>query len=557
MQESELTNASTENASDQPGTGGRRLAPVIMALVGLLLAFHPTLASGFERLQIRSGDPSLVHYILEHSWQWIRGSELSSSFWSPPCYAPFANVSAHSDVMLGAAPGYWVWRMLGLAPGLSFQLWMMLSLTLSFVGGHLFLRRHVGASPWAAAVGACLIGFGSSRLANFNSPQLFAIYPSIFALYFLGNALSATQTGRRRLSSRWLLAFFAAVTAQAWSAFYPAFFFAIVSVAACAAALLVRDARGAVIALLRSQVVALGIGLAVTAAALIPLATHHLDAAQNAGLREWPEVARALPTWASWLYTGSDHWLYGALAQVEAFRFTSAQSQHANGAGWVTTLLALTAFWRMRHVPVLRVMGLTTLLCVVVTTRWGEAGSLWQIAYDHVPGAGAMRYLARLGNFLVIPAGIGVALCIDRLRERRGWPVAIALAVICVVEQGHTQSSRDEQQYRGYIDRVASAVPSDAPAFLLTVVGGTPSNPRIADSYRRQVHLVAMWAAWEIGVPTVNGFYGLDPKGWVFRVSNASNQRQLQLLGNACATQAPPGTIHIRLSSEEVPFDGL
>src|SRR5207245_509015 len=46
----------------------------VLAL-GLWTAFHPTLASGFARLQSDPGDTLLNHYILEHSWRWLTRSD--------------------------------------------------------------------------------------------------------------------------------------------------------------------------------------------------------------------------------------------------------------------------------------------------------------------------------------------------------------------------------------------------------------------------------------------------------------------------------------------------
>ncbi len=402
----------TDHRSEADG-GQRLLAPLALLLVGTLLAFWPALISSFEQLQIRSGDPTLVHYILEHSWRWAAGDALSASFWDPPCYAPFENLSAHSDVMLGTAPVYWLWRLLGLAPGVAYQLWMITSFALIFVAMHLLLRRHLGTRPWPSAVGAFLVAYGSARLANFNSPQLFAVFPAYFALLFLGNALRASGEERPRAPKLWFAAFVAACVLQAWSAYYPAFFLLMILVAAGAAALVLPEPRRKLLGFLRAHGGSTIFPLAIGVLLLATLASHYLSAASESGTREWTEVERGLPTWASWLYCGSSNWLYGLLAEVRSFQFTSAQSQHANGVGFLTAGVALVALFCGRKHALVQTVALATLGLMLVTTRFGEAGSLWKFAYDLVPGADAIRYVARLGGFLALPVGIGVACLLD------------------------------------------------------------------------------------------------------------------------------------------------
>ena len=117
------------------------LAPWILWICGMLVAFYPALLSGFRNLQLGYGDPRLVNYILEHSWLWVTGHPLNDSFWSPPVFYPAANVGAYSDTMVGSGPIYWLFRGLGAGPGYALQLWMMSCLSLCFLFTYIFLRR--------------------------------------------------------------------------------------------------------------------------------------------------------------------------------------------------------------------------------------------------------------------------------------------------------------------------------------------------------------------------------------------------------------------------------
>ena len=41
---------------------------------GMLICFHPTILSGFKRMQADPGDTVLNHYILEHEWPMVRNA---------------------------------------------------------------------------------------------------------------------------------------------------------------------------------------------------------------------------------------------------------------------------------------------------------------------------------------------------------------------------------------------------------------------------------------------------------------------------------------------------
>ena len=156
--------------------------PWLVWLTAMVAAFHPAILSGFSRLQISAGDPRLVHYILEHSYLWLLGELHHEAFWNPPVFYPTLNVGAYSDTMVGAAPFYWIWRLVGFDTGISFQLWMISCLTLNFLAAFLFLSRGLRFESWPAGAGAFFYGFGTTRLSNFNSPQLFpAFYTMVWA----------------------------------------------------------------------------------------------------------------------------------------------------------------------------------------------------------------------------------------------------------------------------------------------------------------------------------------------------------------------------------------
>jgi hypothetical protein len=489
-----------------------RFAPWATWLVGMLAAFYPALLSGFRQVQVNHGDPRLVNYLLEHTFLWLTGRPGHESFWSPPVFHPALHVGAYSDTVVGAAPFYWLWRFAGFEGGVALQLWVMTCFALNFWLAFLFLSRCLRSGSVAASFGAFFFGFGITRLANFNSPQLFPVFYAMLAFHAAHRALEprepdAGDGGR----VAWVFLFFAALAAQAWSAFYPTFFLLLILAVAASVALLFREGRTRVFGLLRRHPAAVALAVLLSLAAVVPLATAHLRAAEDLGWRDYWIVHGSLPVWQSWIFTGNHNLVYEWLARLDAFRFP-IPSQHSNGVGLLTTCVCLVGLFQNRRRTFVKIVFLTTSILLLLTTRWPGGDSLWQLAFPWIPGAGAVRYVARIGIFLVVPVAIGAALFIDGRRALwPRWAVALVMA-LCVLEQLHDLPSFEEAPYREAVERVAARVDPDCDAFLLTT--RETAEPRKSYKLPRRTHVLAMWVGIRSGLPTVNGFYGNDPPGW-------------------------------------------
>lgn len=213
-----------------------RVWPVLFWAVGLLMAFYPTILSGFQQIQNDPGDSRLNNYILEHGFRWLTGDPGHASFWNPPFFYPQMNVGAYTDIHLGTAPIYGWWRVLGFHPDTSFQLWMLTVMSLNFLGAYLWLQRGlrpwVRLQPFAASAGAFVFAYASSRVAQIGHQQMLPHFYTIAALYALTRILSAapgnrsdatTATGSRRAAG-WIVVFFASVTLQLYAGFYLGWF---------------------------------------------------------------------------------------------------------------------------------------------------------------------------------------------------------------------------------------------------------------------------------------------------------------------------------------------
>ncbi len=482
-------------------TSFRRLLPPALALaIGLLTALPPLVISGFEETP-GGRDTQLVNYALEHSYRFLQQHPLHHDFWDPPIFYPARNVAAYTDTLLSLAPFYWPWRTLGLAPDSAFQVWLVIMWALNFLAFYLYLRRIFGLGETGAAAGAFLFAFGSSRAANVLHPQLIPAFFLVAALYALHRAFDSELP--RRWRQGWILAFFLALTAQAWGAVYPAFFFALLTGLALLAALTSRPARARFGSFLRDGAPALVAGALVAAVLTAPLAARYRVTAETHGVRTWEDVEPFQPRWVSWMLMGTTHRLWGWLYDTELTaegRFLRT-ANHANGLGLIALAVAGIGLYRHRRLPAVRLMVMASLLAILLTTVFPGGFTFWRLVYENLPGAAAIRAVGRIGLLLLIPAGLGVGWFFE---SRRGpWWQTAAILLLLIVEQAHAPAAYDKLEARRRAQAIAEAVGADCRSFFVTTTATHPG-----------IHEDAMWAGILAGVPTVNGRYGNFPPGW-------------------------------------------
>ena len=84
-----------ENVTLRSGLAWRSSASLALALavgvLGVVMAHHPMLASGFRRMQTDLGDSRFIHYLLEHGYRWMRGEPGHRELWNPPIFYPLTS----------------------------------------------------------------------------------------------------------------------------------------------------------------------------------------------------------------------------------------------------------------------------------------------------------------------------------------------------------------------------------------------------------------------------------------------------------------------------------
>ncbi|MBV8879988.1 MAG: hypothetical protein JO332_08500 [Planctomycetaceae bacterium] len=483
--------------------------PIVFWAAGLLMGHGSMLVSGLSRVQGDQIDSGLLQYVLEHEVRWATGDPAHARLWDPPTFYPAPNVAAYSESLLGVAPLYGFWRLLGVPWDAAYGLWLMTITTLNFVAVYLLLFRTLRFGAAASSFGAFLFAFASSRFAHIGQSQLLAGFYLAPALHALVRIFSAE--GRHTPG---VLLFFAACVAQIYACFYIGWFLGLALAVALFAALLRPDLRTPLISTLRRNAVGIGVGVAGSVLLLLPFLMHSLRAAADLGPRPFDEVEMFLPRPAAWIYMGAGSWIYGWQQGCWPFdRLPAGPTELAIGIGVVAPVIALLGLFDRRTTPLGKLLLVLCIALPALTTILPGGFGLWGAAYLTVPGASAIRAVGRVSFVLLLPMAVGAAAFLDARCRRR--PLLLALAALALLEQGRRSADYDRREARERRIAIARRVRPESAAFFYSA-RESDAGGDFAASLSWRHHVDAMLASLECGIPTLNGYSGGVPAGWPF-----------------------------------------
>jgi len=262
-------------------------------------------------------DVRLVGYLLEWGYQYLGGSQLSDSIWSPPFFFPEGNVLAYSETFFSAYPFYVPARWAGLGPQPALLFFQLAQLVLTPLVTYA-CSRWLGLGRVAAFVCAFTFGWSWARHFQHIHMQFSAgwVIPLFFTFLFRG---LVDRKVRWLIASLWTLLF----------AYYVAVYYAyfLVLLAGPLVVMMAIWRRHGVAAYLRSfwtgrrqqpgWRLALGAVGAATPLALLAYGTNHYLAASRVlggGNPQEALIYRASLT--SWLRPDSRNLLWGRFADL-------------------------------------------------------------------------------------------------------------------------------------------------------------------------------------------------------------------------------------------------
>jgi hypothetical protein len=498
------------------------VAAATLLLLGAFVLCHRLEVFSALDMQIGGGaDPRLIHTICEH---WLQVLQGKAEVASPHYFYPQQGTLGYTDAMLGHGLLYALGRSLGLEMFKAYN-FMLLALDASnALATLLFLRHGLRLRLLSAALGTVLFVFNSAKFAQIGHAQMLLVFPLPLALWALVELARWPAFTRRTLVLGAALG--ACLSLQIWSSFYNGWFFGFWLLLASLVALTQRETRAPLLMGLRHHWPAIPVALAVLFTCLMPFVRIYQPVAEQLGWRSYEEVMAMLPQPLSYFSMGEQSLLWGWLPRVfPQFDALPTPWEHHMGVGlvpWLALLgmlaVALRALLRRNASTAHRwalLLAVSALLLLLIPIRIGDA-SLWHWIYDDFPGGKALRSVTRVILVAALPMAILAAMGLDRLmlklpqtQHRRVWAGLLAGALVfATVEQTRLWPGHVPTQERARVAEVAAQIaPERCPAFVVRTTSSGPES-------EIDLQTMAMLAAMQTGVPTLNGYSGKYPYGW-------------------------------------------
>ncbi len=152
----------------------------------------------------------------------------------------------------------------------------------------------------------------------------------------------------------------------------------------------------------------------------------------------------------------------------------------------------------------------------------------------HVPFASGIRAMFRIGILLLLPLGLLGGLAADLLISKWNWRLLPAIVLLlCVSIDLRSKPESEGTPLRVAVERreyFTKVLREHADAKAVYVFPGTRDM-----HHTILLHVDVMWAAMEVGVPTINGWTGQWPEGW-FSFANHGDLLYWYTIHNARTT---------------------
>ncbi|MEL6553435.1 MAG: hypothetical protein AAFQ63_08250 [Cyanobacteria bacterium J06621_11] len=498
------------------------LSLVIFCGIGVVMMYHSTIFSGFSRMQTDIGDTRLNNYFLEHSFQWLINRDYTGGLWAPSFFHPATDVLAYSDNLFGAAPVYWLFRVVAPAP-LAFQLWMIAVSVLNFLC-FFWLLKYLKVSNWFSNLGAFLFAFGLPRVVKIGHQQLL---PQFFTPIVLIAIFSFIKQPKRKTFISLLVFSYLQILAGIYLGWFLLFSLPFLFLFAY---LLNRPAWIGLLKFWRVRKVFLlssVLGwLIATGLTLWP----YLERSRAYGGRTYAEIDTMLPRLASWFSFPDQSILRPIFAKVPllpnvysaAFSDIPILHEHHMYMGLTLLLGALgctIALIRKKsglvgsQLWIAQTCLFTFAAIFLVSLRLPMGVSLWRLVFEVVPGASAIRAVTRIWTMAYCYLLIAVCLWADQFfgraiapHKKRFQTLSLLCLFVALEQTTFNQFSFEKAPINQDVADIEALITNECDLAYLSFSPDDPDRP----FYSQQ--LSAMWAGIQANVPVINGYSGGQPE---------------------------------------------
>lgn len=481
-------------------------------LTGLCLFTSHIVGFRLEYFPGDMGDGRLNMYCLEHAHRFITGQ--TPSLWDAPFMFPEKDVITYSENLIGSAPVYSLFRILGADRELAYQLWYIAIVILNFTAAYFFLKSFT-KNPWASALGAFVFAFSLALQSQMTHAQTFPRFaiPIAFWMAYLFY---------RDLKVRHFLLMLLAAVFQFYCSIYLGMMLLPVIAVLSIALLIMR--RHEIRAQLKEWrwITGMLASMLLTGAGLFALMWPYFLRSEGQPVKSLRDVWMTLPTPGSYVYSQPGSLLWDSLSEVGSS--LPAFWDHQLFPGIITcacVILGVAIILSKKNYPAflpdrrwMLLMLIAFSATFILFLKVGEV-TLYTVLFN-LPGFKALRSLTRIINIELVFFASLIALVYARVESTR--VVQRAQLFVFLIFFGLLVADNYFHEGRSY--RTAITEQREEMAVWGELVQDLPAGSIVSfevdsickDATRHQIS--GMLCAQEHGLICLNGYTATSPVGF-------------------------------------------
>ena len=497
---------------------------IVLILAGEITFFHNILLN--DALIGYRIDSKLNTFFVEHWYQVFCGNETWTEL---GCFYPASHVLSYSDMMLGFAFPYAVFRSFGMNMYMALKWAVILIHVIGSFSMYYFMKKCLKVAEIPALI--AVIAFSLSNGYYFVMVNVQMAYISILPLMFIFIYFYWKNLQNRRRFFYGLTALILLVM-QFYTAFYVGYLFllmillsvpaVIITVLTCRKKIWMEVIFNSVKERWKDIISFMVLGVFL----MIPFAYLYLPTLARTGGREWNDVLIFMPGIKQVLGIEEADKSLMALQQLDESKYNLTL-----GIPWIDLLiffaLFLTFIWiyciRKREISdIVKVSIILLSLLIILLLPLGfefQGHSLWYVIYRLIPGASAIRAVMRWYNLLTVPLAIVSGILVhkvfsDKIKGKQIF--SLIIAVVIFFSNWFPTGTCSEWSVSEEEEFVLNVTPppEDCEIMYLTDKGST------SDVIDAELQMDSWTIAQYFHIDTLNGYSGQEPQGWNVRVKD-------------------------------------
>ena len=500
---------------------------ICLILVGEFVFFRNVI--GHDFLIGYSGDGKLTMLLTEHWYNFFCGRE---AFTELAFFYPDEAVLGYTDMLLGFGLIHSILRFLGLNMFVAYKYTLIIVHLFGSLCMFYLLHSVMKCNRYWSLFGVTVFSYSNAFAVNIAHTQLTALSLLPLLTIFIIKAFSSNVEEKKRgifvVSALSIIAFIA------YTAWYIAFFTFLFGLILLVMSYVILNHNGisfkknffSWFTAHKKNVIAF---FFYSVAIFVPFLIVYLPALRNTSGYGYQEVSVYLPELIDVINVGQGNLLFDKFPSLTVFHRQVVTMETVQGFSLVILAIYLYIFFQRNQYReylktkeetvrflVINACIISIVVVIVLSVKLGSDGSsLWYFLYYFVPGAKAIRAVARFWFFLSFPVALVVAVRGDyifakktiRFRRLAGAILFIALFISNMRVDGVIYDGRWRTDLEIDFLKNVALPPADCKAFYICDSG---SKSLSAPSYQ----LTAYEIANHFGIKTVNGYSGVFPKGW-------------------------------------------